>query len=334
MSAPTEDGTNAANGTGPHKENAAEVTRQAEQMAESWPFDYVRRREVPVFTGFRLLQGDLERLEALGAGPPVFDAVENESVFVPGELAVWFLTKGYLGGGINGAFTPWGIPSVWLFQRGVKTADLNNFEVSLHRKAEADDEDAREMLECAVKWKDPYVGLDEVEQFSRAKVSNAEFCFWVSSAMCDTPPSDMMFEKWELAQYLYRIFKSSPEMLLSCSNGRITVESGDLPPMLYQGCIASGLEKMSLRTGLTELELLTASECPISAGEPLDVDEVAAMMSITTKLSAEHDCCQGALYDVFDLALWLDYVVKSLPNPVIPERVYPEEETSPDQKAN
>lgn len=118
------------------RESTEAVYDRVALMREKWPGQAVMRRELPLFTRFRLTQADLKKMDELDKGPIPCRYVEGEAQYDKDLLLHWYMEEGYLAEGLGGAFSLCSVPGGWYDEQTEPSPDLNPHEVMMHRFAE------------------------------------------------------------------------------------------------------------------------------------------------------------------------------------------------------
>lgn len=193
------------------------------RLAEAWPRLVVSKKEVPLYTGFTVLQQQLESMIIWNQGPAVAGIEQGEPLYYTWALALWWYEMGSLAAKTRCPLSVYDvIPAFWYSdntQYAQNGVDLSPYEVLLHRYAEMGKKYAQEMVRLAATWESDGVALNEIAQFSENKVIVPEFMEWVQlNQQQEHPNPNMFFDKWELAHWFYAVLARIP--LIQCGAWR------------------------------------------------------------------------------------------------------------------
>lgn len=284
----------------------------AVMVARTWPHPTVRRREFSLFTGYGLSLADVLFLQEQASGPVVHVMENGEPLYGKWAAAFWLYTLSTMPDAIlplleNTGAVP--IPEAWLAvtvegEDGIWTPH----EVALHRLAEAGDWTARNMILYATYWPEGTVESSDVERFSLATVLAEDIDLWVRLAYGEeTARSGAVFNKWEIAFWMYELVQLLPAMLgipllksapQSAENGvpasflgsgmdweqvksvyRWLLEKDyeETDIVIDGAMVERGYEKLAARAGMPVEDYKKLEKPVIPAGQ-CDMDEKAALM--------------------------------------------------------
>lgn len=296
--------------------NKEELKRLANDMLAVWPKEFVLRREIPLFTHFLLSHADLKRMDALEKGPNPNFEIEGEYVYNKDTLAAWYTSCGYLGENIGGHQSDYLVPGCW-FSEGRPSPDLNPYEVMLHRYAESGCSYAMAQVDITVKWDAPFTAICDIEEFCGGLVNEATFMRLLDLSLNDAqelPDNDSLYEKWELAFFLYNLARSTPDTKLFISQDQVSFK-GSSGESARVGSIVAGYEKLAERLKTSVNELKKRSNLSNELFAQLDDDELAAAMDVR-RTALKLETGERDVFDHYEFQTWLQYIVATIPMPI------------------
>jgi len=305
----------------PRNPSEETVAKMADLLRKRWTkgTDKVLRREIPLFTRYTLSQADLLKMDALNRGPMPCGKIDGEFQYDKELLVLWYLEEGYLCEGIGGPVHPGIIPSGWYAGEERPSPDLNPYEVMLHRNAEERSIYARCYVDIAVNWDAPFVAIGDIEDFSRGGLTMEAFTRLLAFNLTeneDLPSGHSLYDKWELAHFLYTLFETLPRFRVTLVDDLIRVSEGGQGRALGES-INAGYEKLARRKDMTVSELKKNNSVSFEI-EELDDDEFGAYLDMCQDFR-EIDFNTGAVFDHYEFQTWLHSIVKLLPAPVLLE---------------
>ncbi len=322
-------------------------------FADTWPRPTVRKREISLFTGYKLGIIGFALLQAHMEGPTVYMMQDGEPVYGKWALAHWL----YLFTTTPPAFKDFeeepvtAIPDAWFArQDGALKSKCCPYEVMLHRMADAGDMAARNMVLCAVYWPHDTVTLGEFERFSHATVGRKDCFAWVELAYGkEIATEETAFNKWQVALWIYDLLELWPSLLgialikevVEPEEARLkTSMNWEMTKTVYrwlygknqeevhidEAMLARGYEKLAARVGMAVEEYESIHKPVPPAGE-YDMDERAALMDAhgmfadtapSTLSASDLLVFEEELGDVdpWFLKLFIERAVRRLPWPV------------------
>jgi len=297
------------------------IAKTADLLRKRWTkgTDKILRREIPLFTRYMLSQADILKMDALNRGPIPCGKIDGEFQYDKELLLLWYLEEGYICEGIGGPVLPGIIPGGWYVSEERPSPNLNPYEVMLHRYAEEGSIYARCYVDIAVNWDAPFVAIGDIEDFSRGGLAVEAFTRLLALSLAeneDLPSRHSLYDKWELAHFLYTLFDTLPRFRVTLVDDLISV-SENSSDSAWARLISTGYEKTIIRKGMTASMLKNGYFLSFN-GEESDNDEFRAdfdMRNISTNI----DFNTGEVFDHYEFQTWLHSIVKLLPAPVLLE---------------